>query len=208
MSVAATRKRRVRKPPDLTSLFDVLFIVVFVALIRAAAAQQSAAAAVEAAKPVEPPKPAAPASGDLVGAGNNVPMETAALKKQALANVASELAGRSVLIVRINDKGVVTQLETEGKKLPLDVPLLAHDPDPTIRLAYQGDRSAQLRACRVAALQLGVQDLAKHLVIFAPARARVDLPHALISGLERDIARCLADQQAIATIVQPVAVRP
>lgn len=194
MTVVGSRKRRVRKPPDLTSLFDVLFIVVFVALIRAAAAEQAMAAQAETATPVEPPRPSAPP----------VPLETAALREQALANVAAELAGRTTLIVRIDDRGVVRRLEVEGKQIALDVPLLAHDPDPTVRLAYQGDRSAQLRACRVAALQLGVQDLASYLVIFAPARARVDLPHALIGGLERDLARCLAEQHAIATIVEPV----
>ena len=36
-------RRRVHVPPDLTSLFDVLFIVIFAALIRAAATQQAAA---------------------------------------------------------------------------------------------------------------------------------------------------------------------
>ena len=37
------RAKRVRYPPDLTSLFDVLFIVVFASLIRAAAVQNAAA---------------------------------------------------------------------------------------------------------------------------------------------------------------------
>lgn len=184
------RKRRVRRPPDLTSLFDVLFIVVFVALIRAAAAEHAVAEAT-----VEPPAPVKPVAP--------VPLETAALKKQALANVASELAGRTMVVMRIDERGVITELETDGKKLPLDVPLLVPDPDPTIRVAYQGDKSAQLRACRIAALQLGLPDLAKHLVIFAPARARNDLPHALVTGLDRDLTRCLEDQRAIATLVEP-----
>ncbi|HET7502744.1 MAG TPA: hypothetical protein VFK02_17100 [Kofleriaceae bacterium] len=39
-------RRHVRRPPDLTSLFDVLFIVVFAALIRAAAVQHAADLAV------------------------------------------------------------------------------------------------------------------------------------------------------------------
>jgi len=42
-------RRHLRMPPDLTSLFDVLFIVIFACLIRAAAADKSAAAA--AARP-------------------------------------------------------------------------------------------------------------------------------------------------------------
>jgi hypothetical protein len=189
-----TRKRRVRKPPDLTSLFDVLFIVVFVALIRAAAAEQATAAAAAAQ---EPPKPAPPAKPAL-------PADVATLKKQALASIADELAGRTPLVIRISEKGVVTGIEAGGKKLALDVPLLAHDPDPTVRLVYQGDRSAQLRVCRVAALQLGVPELAKYVVIFTLDRATTELPHALIMGLRRDVAHCLAEQRGIATIVEPV----
>jgi hypothetical protein len=184
----------VRRPPDLTSLFDVLFIVVFVALIRAAAAEQVVAEAAKEKPPETPPAPAKPPA----------PLEVSALQKQALKNVAAELAGRTPLVIRIDDKGVITRLEAGDKQLALDVPLLVPDPDPTIRVAYQGDRSAQLRACRVAALQLGLQDLSTHLVIFAPARVRDDLPHALVSGLDRDLSRCLADQKAIATLVEPV----
>jgi len=189
----APRKRRVRRPPDLTSLFDVLFIVVFVALIRAAAAEHEVA---EAAKTKEPPAPAAPAKPPL-------PLDVAKLQSQALKNVTAELAGRQPLVIRISDQGVITKIESGDKQLTLDVPLLVPDPDPTIRVAYQGDRSAQLRACRVAMLQLGLADLSAHLVILAPARARDDLPHALVGGLDRDLSRCLADQRAIATLVEP-----
>ncbi len=189
----APRKRRVRRPPDLTSLFDVLFIVVFVALIRAAAAEHEVA---EAAKDKEPPKPVVPPKPPL-------PVDVSKLQSQALKNVTAELAGRQPLVIRISDKGVITKIESGDKQLPLDVPLLVPDPDPTIRVAYQGDRSEQLRVCRIALLQLGVKDLSSHLVIFAPSRARDDLPHALVSGLDRDLSRCLADQRAIATLVEP-----
>lgn len=193
----APRRRRVRRPPDLTSLFDVLFIVVFVALIRAAAAEHAVA---EAAKEKAEPEPA-PAKSPL-------PLDVTKLQTQALKNVTAELAGRQPLVIRISDKGVITKIESGDKQLPLDVPLLVPDPDPTIRVAYQGDRSAQLRACRVAMLQLGLTDLSAHLVIFAPARARDDLPHALVSGLDRDLSRCLADQRAIATLVEPEQPKP
>lgn len=191
------RKRRVRRPPDLTSLFDVLFIVVFVALIRAAAAEHEVAeAAKQQDKEKDPPAPVTPAKPPL-------PIDVAKLQSQALKNVTAELAGRQPLVIRISDQGVITKIESGDKQLTLDVPLLVPDPDPTIRVAYQGDRSAQLRACRVAMLQLGLADLSAHLVIFAPARARDDLPHALVGGLDRDLSRCLADQRAIATLVEP-----
>jgi hypothetical protein len=59
--------------------------------------------------------------------------------------------------------------------------------------------------CQIAALRLGVKKLSAYLVIVAPARALADLPHALHQGLHRDLDRCLADQQGIATIVDPAA---
>ena len=189
-------RRRVRRPPDLTSLFDVLFIVVFVALIRAAAAQNAADAAMQPIPPMQPPEPPPP------------PAEVAVLKERALANLAAELAGRSPLVIRVSEAGVVDKLEADGKQLALDVPLLQHDPDPMVRKTYVGDRSAQLRICRVAALHLGIEDLARYVVIIAPARAPADLSDALIGGLERDVSRCLVEQRGIATIVPPGPPKP
>jgi hypothetical protein len=80
--------RRVRRqpPPDLTSLFDVLFIVIFAALIRAAAAQHAAEAK---PLPLPPPKPLDPAS----------------LQARAGAQVAS----RPNVIVRVTADGHVTE---------------------------------------------------------------------------------------------------
>ena len=94
-------RRRGQKPPDLTSLFDVLFIVVFVALIRAAAAEHEVA---EAAKDKEPPKPVVPPKPPL-------PVDVSKLQSQALKNVTAELAGRQPLVIRISDKGVITAEE-------------------------------------------------------------------------------------------------
>jgi hypothetical protein len=184
------RARR-HRPPDLTSLFDVLFIVVFAALIRAAAIQNSAAQSAQPplAKPQPPPPPA----------------PIAALQKRALADLDKQLASRTPLVIRVSEKGVVDALEAEGKRIALDVPLLEHSPDPDIALAYLGDRSAELRLCKVAALRLKTEKLSRYLVIVAPARALADLPHALVEGLRRDVERCLAEQQGLATVVDPSA---
>lgn len=172
------RRARRQPPPDLTSLFDVLFIVIFAALIRAAAVQ-----AVAAPKPKAPPPPLDPAS----------------LRARAIADVAT----RPAIIVRISAAGTISALEADGKVTPLDVPLLEHSPDPDVALAYLGDRSGELRACRIAALHLGAADLARYLVIFAPAQRLADLPHALFDGLHRDVDRCLADQHGLAVIIDP-----
>jgi hypothetical protein len=177
----------VRVPPDLTSLFDVLFIVIFACLIRAAAAQH----AVEAAT-----KPA-PAPGPVP------PLDPRSLHTRALRQLDASIAARTPVIVRVSVAGTITALESEGNSSRLDVPLLEHVADPDIAVAYLGDRSVALRVCSVAAMQLGAEDLARYLMIIAPDAALDELPHALYEGLHRDIDRCSTDHHGLAVIVVP-----
>lgn len=79
------RTRRRQPPPDLTSLFDVLFIVIFACLIRAAAAQHAAEA-----RPVPPPPK---------------PLDPASLQARA----GTQVAERPNVIVRISPDGHVTE---------------------------------------------------------------------------------------------------
>ena len=183
-------RRHGYRRPDLTSLFDVLFIIIFAALIRAAAVENAAAKAQQPAPVVKPTAPVTPPA-------------LAALRTKALADLNTQLATRTPLVIRISAKGIVEAIEADGKRLPLDVPLLEHSPDPDVALAYLGDRSAELRLCRVAAVHLGAPELAKYLVIVAPAAPLADLPHALYLGLHRDLDRCFAEQHGLATIVDP-----
>jgi hypothetical protein len=185
-------RRHVRRPPDLTSLFDVLFIVVFAALIRAAAVERAAA------KPPAPPAPSAPAT----------PPAVAVLQRHALAALDAELASRTPLVVRIARNGTIDALDVGGKRIALDAPLLEHSPDPDIGIAYLGERSAELRVCRIAALHLGVAELSRYLVIIAPVLPLADLPHALFEGLHRDLDRCLTEQHGLAALIDPAALPP
>ena len=182
-------RRHQRLPPDLTSLFDVLFIVIFACLIRAAGAEH-AAAEVLAPPPPAPPKPAPP------------PLDPASLHARALGQLDRALAAKTAVVVRVAAAGTITALETPGKTTPLDVPLLEHEPDPDIEVAYLGDRSSALTVCGVVAVHLAA-DLSNDLVIVAPERALDDLPHALYEGLHRDLDRCLTDHHALAVIVEP-----
>ena len=178
------QRRHVRMPPDLTSLFDVLFIVIFAALIRAAAVEKAAAQAA-----VPPPRPP-------------VKLASAQLQAAALADLGKQLAARPYVVVRISG-GSIKALELGDQLSTLDTPLLEHSPDPDVAIAYLGDRAAELRICRVVTVHLGLPDLSSHLVIIAPDQHLPDLPHALYEGLRRDIDRCLADQQALAVLVDP-----
>jgi len=187
------RRRPPRRPPDLTSLFDVLFIVVFAALIRAAAAEHALLPA--------PPTPARPAPPPP-------PPAVAALRQRALATLNAELANRTPLVLRITPDGILNGLDAGAQHIAVDAPLLEHSPDPDIALAYLGDRSADQRICRIAALHLGIPDLSRYLVIISPSVALADLPHALFAGLHRDLDRCLTDQRALATLIDPIALAP
>ena len=184
-------RRHVHRAPDLTSLLDVLFILVFASLIGTAAARE--------AEPPPSPPPAKPATPRPPAP----PPEVAALRTQALANLGTELATRTPLVIRISEQGVVTALETGDQRITLDAPLLEGSPDPDVGLAYLGERSAELRLCRLAAVHMRAADLSRFLVIVAPAVPLADLPHALYRGLTRDLERCYAEQRGIATIVDP-----
>lgn len=191
-----SRRRQPRRPADLTSLIDVLFILVFAALIRTAAVQQAAA---EAPPPSAPPAdPAAPPT----------PPAVAELRTRALANLDAQLAARTPLVIRISARGTIEALEAAGTRIALDVPLLEHSPDPDIGVSYLGERSAELRVCRIAAVHLRVDELIGYLVILAPAVPLADLPHALHQGLHRDLERCAREQRGLATIVDPSVITP
>lgn len=185
-------RRHVRRPPDLTSLFDVLFIVVFAALIRAAAVENAAA------HPAPLPRPRAP----------ELPPAVAALRQRALADLDAALAARTPLVVRITRDGTIEAIEVEGKRIALVAPLLEHSPDPAAGVTYAGDRSTELRVCRIAALRLGIAELSRYLVIMAPAVALDDIPEALFYGLHRDLDRCQSEQHGLAALVDPAALPP
>jgi hypothetical protein len=185
-------RRHVRRPPDLTSLFDVLFIVVFAALIRAAAVEKAAA------HPPLPPEPAAPV----------VPPAAAALRQHALADLNADLAARTPLVVRITRDARIDALEVGDRRIAVDVPLLEQSRDLDAGVTYLGDRGADLRVCKIAAVRLGASELSRYLVIIAPALPLADLRHALFDGLHRDLDRCLTEQHGLAALIDPAALAP
>jgi hypothetical protein len=200
-------KRHVRRPPDLTSLFDVLFIVVFVALIRAAAAQQEVARLTAPPPPLKPAPPAPPPS-------------VAVLRTKALEGLERDLAERTPLVARLavqidgdRTKATIAALEHAGQTLPLDLPLLTDSRDPDVEVEYLGDTSAELRVCRIATVHLRLPDLARHLVIIVPDRPLAELKRlagsvALFEGLGHDIVRCFIEQRGMATLIDPAKLAP
>jgi hypothetical protein len=136
------------------------------------------------------------------------PPAVAALRQRALADLSSDLAGRTPLVVRITKDARIDALEVDGKRIALDVPLLELSRDPDVAVTYLGDRGADLRVCKIAAVRLGAAELSRYLVIIAPALPLADLRHALFDGLHRDLDRCLTEQHGLAALIDPAALSP
>ena len=185
-------RRRVRQPPDLTSLFDVLFIVVFAALIRAAAVENAAA------HPTPKPTPPAP----------ETPPAIAALRQRALADLSAELAALTPLVVRIGRGGAIESLEVEGRRIALVEPLLEHSADREAGLVYAGRLNAERQVCRIAAQRLGTREPSRYLVIMVPATSPRLLPQALLHGLRSDVDNCQYEQRWLAVLVDPTTLAP
>jgi len=202
------RRRAVVQPASMTSLIDVLFILVFASLVQTAAARKTATATPSGAPDATPaPVDAGVDAGSPLAAGPPLdagPLVTdrGALRDQALSSLAASLAIRPVLIARVSKDGMLTSLELPGRTIALGVPLLERVPDRDVVVAYLGDRSPELQICRIASLRLG-EDLHPYLIVIAPDAALADLQVALVTGLAHDAARCQRDQGVAAVVVDP-----
>ncbi|HVK74958.1 MAG TPA: hypothetical protein VM734_16630 [Kofleriaceae bacterium] len=179
---------------SLTSLLDVMFILVFVLLVQTAAKADRAAIAAAA------PAPPAPAPAPVL------PAATVAVQEAARATLARRIEGAPTLVARIAADGRLTALELPDRRLDLAVPLVAQVADRDVGLAYLGDRAAELRLCHVIARELGLADLDGRIVAIAPAAPVGELAVALVAGLRRDAERCLVEQRAFAVLVDPAAI--
>jgi hypothetical protein len=194
-----TRRPQRRQPQSLTSMIDVLFILVFASLAQAAAPDSSEA---EPAEP-EPAPDAAPApSPDApVPATDAAPIavpDYAAAREAGLARALQRLSDQPAVILRVSAEGELTAVDVgTGERLEVGVPLLEKVPNRDVALAYLGDRSPEMQLCAVARRHATVDG---RLVVIAPERPLADLTVALVRGLRRDVDRCGG---ALAVIAEP-----
>jgi hypothetical protein len=198
-------------------LLDVLFILVFASLARAAAVtEQRDAARVDDAADTAPPdaappdaaQPDAAPAGGAPADGAPVPQrDRIELHEEALRQLAAVFAELRPVIVRISADGDVMAIEVGTAAAADDravkVPLLEKASDPDVGLSYLGDRSVDLRVCNIARRHLDRGDLAGVLVILAPEAPLAELRVALALGLERDRERCNRDTGGVAILVDP-----
>lgn len=185
------RRRPAVQYAPLTSLLDVLFIIVFAALVQASAVRRAPADDGATARPAPP------------AAAATIPAEAAELHRRAVATLEADLRDRRPVIARIAADGTLRAIEADGEVVALGLPLVERDPDPDVALRYLGDRSAELRLCALVALRLGRADLGDALVVIAPDAPLAELTVALVGGLRRDVERCAADRHGLAVIVEP-----
>jgi hypothetical protein len=197
------RRRRSAQPESLTSLLDVLFILVFATVVQLAVSRTGGDDPAAAAAPPPPPDAGVPVAAEADG-GVAAPADTGLLRRRAIGELTRSLEGRAAVVVRIGADGVLRALDGDGgAAVALGAPLLERVPDPDVALAYLGDRSSDMRVCRIVALRLGLADLRGYLVVIAPDVSLEQLPVALVAGLRRDAERCLQEQQGAAVVVDP-----
>ena len=194
---------------ELTSLLDVLFILLFASLIQAAgmvsAAElddtraQTPAPTPTTSAPNQPPPDAAP-SADAAPPPTHVE-----IKQRALDELMKSMGDRSVIYVRVSAAGLLTAIERDGDgvvdTVPLSIPLLERVADPDIAVVYLGEQSPELSLCSRVRVVLGLRDLADHLVVFVPDAPLDQLPVALVDGLRRDQERCLTGEGGVGVLV-------
>ena len=212
------RRRPVVQYASMTSLADVMFILVFATLVYSAGLEQKAREAaarppvpvkVPANLPARVPTPRALAA-ERVDPAVRAARDAEALRHAALAQVMTGLEGRSPVVARVGRDGQLRSLErTRAGRVvatPLGLPLVERVPNRDTALIYLGERRDGPSLCSLLRLYLGAHDLADTLVIVAPEVPLAQLSVALADGLERDAERCLSDQRGVAVIVDPRAV--
>jgi hypothetical protein len=210
------RRPRVRYS-ELTSLLDVLFIVVFAALVHASALVDRARRAPDKpvvprpeARPARPTAPAPDGGGALDGAAArriSARTDPQGLRRRAASALVAASARAGVVRVRVSAAGRITGLTVESagraRTLVVDMPLLERVPDPNVGVAYLGHRSAALRVCTAVRRALGWPTLRDALVILQPAKPLAKLQVALVEGLRADQNRCFREERGLAVILDP-----
>ena len=205
------RRSRVRYS-ELTSLLDVLFIMLFAALVQAAqmvSSAQDAPAAQARSTPAQAPvtaqvppvTPPAPAPA-RAAPSDDLP----ALRAEAARGLADRSALAGVVRVRISAAGHIRRLKAElaglTRDATVDLPLLERVPDPDVGLTYLGAQVPALRLCSSVRRVLGLKDLGGALVVIELERPLRRLPVALVEGLTADQLHCYEDEKGLTVLVE------
>jgi hypothetical protein len=210
------RRRARPRIPELTSLLDVLFILVFAALIqaRSAAEPPDEAIAIPVAPPSGPvdagvPAPALPDAG---------PGDADRRAREVIARTAGpflrSIQGRPTVLVGVSGAGHIVSITPQtarGVPQPaqeIRINLLRESEDPDVKVAYRGMLEKDHRICEIVRRELGVADLGRALILIATDEPLAKLRFGLVRGLENDAATCQDDAGGFGVLLDPEAARP
>jgi hypothetical protein len=201
------RRRPPLAPASLTSLVDVLFILVFAALVQRAGATSPADVSAPALTP--PAEPARPQWSP--------PAESERLRQAAISHLTEQLQQQPAVIARVSQRGVLTSIEVStrgaavstsdaalpaGQPVSLELALIERVDDPDVAVGYIGERDRSRRICALIAARMGPSAwLRRVLVVIAVDAPLAELMVALVTGLRRDVEACLAEQGAAAVLL-------
>jgi hypothetical protein len=183
----------------LTSLLDVLFILVFAALIH------SAAAGPRGAVPQDAVQMDAGAIAELDAGIDAAPVDRSELRAFAIARLQSQVEDRNHIVVRVGRAQTgewrIT-LEKDAQE-NVDLPLLVSVDDPEIGLVYAGDADPARSLCAQISAAMELERLDDYIVIVASSVNTADLPVALIRGLATESERCARERGGMLVLLSP-----
>lgn len=199
------RRPRLRQG-EMTSLLDVLFILMFASLVQAAAAVDRAKQAIPASPADALPKDTAPQPPHHPPPAASEPgRSTAQLRAQAAASLVQASAQAGTVVVTVSAAGFLTRMAVERQAarhtVDLSVGLLERVLNPDVVVVYLGHRNPDLRVCTAVRRALGWTDLKQMLVIVMIDSPLAQLPEALVRGLQEDVSRCHAQERGMAVLV-------
>jgi hypothetical protein len=192
--------------PELTSLLDVLFILVFATLV----ALRAKPAVDEVGKTPEPIV-VVPDAGLLSPDAGPPPDPGDALRmREATDRLVRTFQNPNVIVVTVSATGQIVGLSRRGAgATDVRVTLLRDSPDPERAIEYRGSDEKEHRVCEIARRELDLEpDLARALVVISTEKPLAELPYALVAGLMRDATRCMDDANGFALLVDPGKVEP
>ncbi|HWN68821.1 MAG TPA: hypothetical protein VNM90_14385 [Haliangium sp.] len=223
------RRRRRKRSSELTSLIDVLFILLFASLVQARYSVESQvrdqisppvaadAGIRDAGPPVDAVPADAPGAADAAvstpdAAAADAPPPYRQRARQLSALIAHAVYGRQAFVVEVTSAGHVVEIQhwRDGallRRQPVHHRLIETVPpeESNEELRYLGNEQPGQHICPLVLTQLEPRapDFARALVVITVDAPLAALPLALRNGLARDSGLCFQEAAGIAILLDP-----
>ncbi|MCC6527488.1 MAG: hypothetical protein IT373_32880 [Polyangiaceae bacterium] len=197
-----------RRPAELTSLLDVLFIISFAALIQVGATEREPAATTghDQADAGAPPADAGALPADAAPPDASADSAALALAQRLAAAIQTD----ELVLVAVSGAGEIVALERRGDHAQAPgIPLVRSSPDRDVQLEYLGDTSPELRLCPLVRRRVDPEGrLGRLLIVVSTTRPLGELPFTLANGIRTDVKQCLEDANGVALLIDPSKLDP